>query len=148
TIARDSAKVEHKRIYSRAHKATIFSAVLPGAGQVYNKKYWKVPIIYAALGGMGYLFYINNYDYNYYRTNLAAKYDNDSSTNNETPYSTDQLIELKKSYKKNRDLAIIGGSLVYLINIIDANVDAHLATFDVSDDLSMKLSPCTFHTGR
>jgi hypothetical protein len=147
TIATDSGHVDKNRIYSRARKATILSAVLPGAGQVYNRKYWKVPIIYAGLAGFGYMFYFNNTEYQYFSTNLSAENDKDPHTVNKSGYSSEQLIDLKRDYKRLRDLAIIGGAAVYLLNLIDANVDAHLATFDVSDDLSLKLSPCTFLSG-
>lgn len=140
----DSAKIKKavkKAIYSSARKATIMSAILPGAGQVYNKKYWKVPVIYAALGGLGYWGINNHIQYKYYSNNLAAMYDNDTNTNNTTPYTADQLVIQKNYYKKYRDIAIMFGALVYAVNIIDANVDAHLKTFDISDDLSMKIKP-------
>lgn len=136
-------KAVNKAIYSNARKATIMSAVLPGLGQIYNKKYWKTPIIYAALGGIAYWGINNHNQYKYYSKNLSALYDNDANTLNETPYTSDQLITQKRYYKKFRDMAIMVGGLVYLVNIIDANVDAHLKTFDVSDDLSLQIKPYT-----
>lgn len=140
----DSAQVEgvkdKKSVYSRARKATIMSAILPGLGQAYNKKYWKVGVIYAGFGGLGYLFYINNSYYNEYRTALILS--QDSSHNGfASGYSTDQLSKLKAQYRKNRDFTIIGLAAIYLLNIVDANVDAHLKTFDVSDDLSIRVDP-------
>jgi hypothetical protein len=141
TSVADSARAARKRIYSAPRRASILSAVLPGAGQVYNRKYWKVPLIYGALGGLGYMFYVNNDNYNYYRRNLAALSDKDESTENVTPYDSNGLIELKQTYRRYRDFAGFGIILVYLINIVDANVDAHLKTFDVSDDLSLHLEP-------
>ena len=135
-------KPEKKVIYSAARKASIMSAILPGLGQVYNKKYWKIPIIYAGLGGFGYMFLTNNKQYNLYRANVIAYNDDDPSTVPSLPeYSSEQSQVLKLYYRKNRDFAVIGFSLIYLINIIDANVDAHLRTFDVSDDLSIHLDP-------
>lgn len=136
-----SKRAVRKAIYGDARKATIMSACFPGLGQIYNRKYWKAPVIYAALGGLGYWGVTNQIKYKYYSTNLKAIYDNDESTVNLTPYNSDQLITQKKYYQKYRDIAIMGGLLVYLINIIDANVDAHLKTFDVSDDLSLQLNP-------
>ena len=136
-------KAVNKAIYSNARKATIMSAVLPGLGQIYNKKYWKAPIIYAALGGIAYWGINNHNQYKYYSKNLSALHDDDASTLNETPYTSDQLITQKRYYKKFRDMAIMTGGLVYLVNIIDANVDAHLKTFDVSDDLSLQVKPYT-----
>jgi len=72
---------------------------------------------------------------------LRAENDDDPNTLNQTRYSSDQLISQKNYYKKFRDMSIIFGSLVYALNIIDANVDAHLKTFDVSDDLSLQIKP-------
>lgn len=134
-------KAVKKAIYSTARKATIMSTCLPGLGQIYNKKYWKAPIIYAALGGLAYWGISNQVKYKYYSNNLRAEYDNDPNTVNETLYNGSQLITQKKYYEKYRNIAILAGTLVYAINIIDANVDAHLKTFDISDDLSLKIKP-------
>jgi hypothetical protein len=134
-------KAQKKRVYSGPRRATILSAVVPGLGQAYNKKYWKIPVVYGALGGFAYMFAVNNKEYNYYRKNLIAVNDDDSSTTNATPYNSDDLQILKLEYKKYRDFAAIGIGLVYLFNLIDANVDAHLKTFDVSDDLSIEVTP-------
>ncbi len=135
-------KPEKKAIYSSARKASIMSAILPGLGQAYNKKYWKIPIIYAGLGGFGYMFLTNNKQFNLYRANVVAYNDDDSLTLPAMPeFSSEQSQVLKLYYRKNRDFSVIGFSLIYLINIIDANVDAHLKTFDVSDDLSIHLEP-------
>ncbi len=130
-----------KAIYGNARKATIMSACLPGLGQIYNRKYWKAPVIYAALGGLGYWGVTNQIKYKYYSTNLRAANDDDPNTVNSTLYNSDQLITQKKYYQKYRDISIMLGALVYLINIIDANVDAHLRTFDISDDLSLQVNP-------
>ena len=143
TAAVRQSKEVKKAIYGSARKAAIMSACLPGLGQVYNGKraFWKVPLIYAALGGIGYWGINNHIRYKYYSNNLAAIYDNDASTTNTSGYSSDQLETEKKYYKKYRDIAIMVGALVYIINIIDANVEAHLKTFDISDDLSLQLKP-------
>jgi hypothetical protein len=137
----EAKKAVKKAIYGNARKATIMSACLPGLGQLYNKKYWKTPVIYAALGGIGYWGVTNHIKYKYYSDNLKAVYDDDESTVNSTLYSGDQLVTQKKYYQKYRDIAIMVGALVYLVNIIDANVDAHLKTFDISDDLSLQVNP-------
>jgi hypothetical protein len=131
----------NKAIYSKARKATIMSACLPGLGQIYNRKYWKTPVIYVALGGLGYWGLSNQKKYKYYSDNLRYANDDDINTTNVTLYSNDQLIAQKRYYRKFRDMSIMLGALVYVINIIDANVDAHLRTFDVSDDLSLQLKP-------
>lgn len=132
-----------KKVYSRPRRAAVMSAVVPGLGQAYNKKYWKIPIIYAGLGGLGYLFIQNQKEFDYYRINLKAEYDTDANTKNETGLSGDALLEQKTTYRRRRDLTGVGLGLVYILNIIDANIDAHLKTFDVSDNLSLKISPNT-----
>lgn len=137
------AKLSKKQIYGGPRKATIMSAILPGLGQIYNHKVWKVPVIYAGLGGFGYFFYTNNSLYNDYRNALilSQKNTNGTAIAENRVYTTDQLQSQKLYYKKYRDFAIIGMGIIYLINIVDANVDAHLNTFDVSDDLSLQISP-------
>ena len=139
----DSAKVklDKKKVYSTARKATIMSAILPGLGQVYNNKYWKVPIVYAGLAGFGYMFWFNNDQYNVARKYLKAEYDSDTATVNDSGLSGTQLLTYKGKYRKRRDIGAIGILAVYVLNIIDANVDAHLRTFDVSDDLSIQIRP-------
>jgi hypothetical protein len=141
----DTVKVDKKKnnkaIYGEARKATIMSAIVPGLGQAYNRKWWKVPIVYAGLGGFGYLFYTNQQNFAFYGKNLKAENDGDPNTINETKYSSEQLLSLKNDYRKYRDLGVIGCAIIYVFNIIDANVDAHLKTFDVSDDLSLELKP-------
>lgn len=137
------AKKEVKKaIYGKARTAAIMSAVIPGAGQAYNKDYWKMPLVYAALGGLGYWAYNNNKEYKYYSNNLRAMYDDDPNTINTSQYKdASQLITQKNQYKKSRDLALILCGVAYALNIIDANVSAHLKTFDVSDDLSLQFKP-------
>lgn len=137
----NNAKALRKSTYSIPRRVTLMSAVLPGLGQGYNKHYWKIPVIYAGLGGFAYLFVTNNREYNYYRTNLRAIYDDDPATVNSTGYSEENVQLQKVTYRRRRDLAGVGIAAVYVLNLIDANVSAHLKTFDVSDDLSLQLRP-------
>lgn len=134
-------KVSKKATYGRARTAAIMSAVFPGLGQIYNKKYWKAPIVYGALAGFGYLLISNQTQLDYYGTNLHNETDGDPNTINETKYNSDQLYLLKTESRSGRDVGIIGCLITYLVNIVDANVDAHLKTFDVSDNLSMRIKP-------
>jgi hypothetical protein len=124
-------------------KATILSAILPGAGQFYNKKYWKIPVLYTGLAAIGYAVDFNQDRYTTYRNALKIRTDGDASTTDdfEGVYSEENLRTLKDFYRRNRDLSIIIGGIVYVLNILDAHIDAHLFYFDVSDDLSMKISP-------
>jgi hypothetical protein len=136
--------VDSTAIVHSVKKATILSAILPGAGQVYNRKAWKVPIIYAAFAGMGYLIKTNNDNFHKYNDALIARQDNDPNTVDtqfQNVYTDENLNSLQAYYRKNRDLSIIVTALIYVLNIVDAHVDAHLYSFDVGDNLSFKLDP-------
>ncbi len=130
-------------IYSHSpKKAAIMSAILPGLGQVYNKKYWKAPIIYAGFGVLTYNIIKNNKGYIEFRDAYRARVDSDPNNNNIKPeYTTDNLRVIKNLYWKNRDLMIILTATLYALNILDATVDAHFFTYDISDDLSLNISP-------
>jgi len=123
-------------------KAALMSAACPGLGQIYNKKYWKLPIIYVGLGALAYSINYNNTRYKQYLYDLKDSYDNTYTG----LYSTDQLNSLQHYYHRYRDLSVIGAAALYLINIVDASVDAHLFTFDVSEDLSFQLHPTFINT--
>ncbi len=125
------------------HKATIYSAILPGLGQAYNKKYWKIPVIYGLTGVLTYFAVDNNKEYIVYKDAYKWRLDDNSATVDkfEGIYSDEDLRILKNYYRRNRDLSFIGMGVVYLLNVVDAAVDAHLFYFDVSDDLSLKVQP-------
>ncbi len=118
-------------------KAALMSAACPGLGQIYNKKYWKLPIIYVGFGALAYSITFNQTKYKKYLFDLKDSYDNTYTG----VYSKDQLNTLQHYYHRYRDLSVIGAAALYLLNIVDANVDAHLFTFDVSEDLSFRLHP-------
>ncbi len=124
-------------------KASVYSAILPGAGQVYNRKYWKVPVIYAAFAGLGYLAKWNDDRYDTYRTAYRFRVDGNPETVDgfTEVYSDNDLKLLRDYYRRNRDLSLIFAGLVYVLNIVDASVDAHLFYFDVSDNLSLNITP-------
>jgi len=123
-------------------KAAFYSAVVPGLGQIYNKKYWKVPVIY---GGMtvGVLFYLNaDKDYNRfrdaYKRRLSGFTDDEFyGDGNEPQISNARLIDAQRSAQKNKDYSAIAVLVVYMLNIIDANVDAHLQQYDINENLSV-----------
>ncbi len=117
-------------------KAAFYSAVLPGLGQIYNRQYWKIPIVYGAIGAGIYFYTVNNNEYNRFRT---AYFDRQNGLPDEFPvYSDDVLIEAQKYYRRQRDTALMLSILAYVLNIVDANVSAHLKQWNVSDDLSLK----------
>ena len=138
-VKTDSARVHSPKL------ATIFSAVLPGAGQVYNRKYWKVPIVYAGLGISAYFFTENNREYQKTRKALAARLDENPETVDDVfidpRYTNALLADRKDYYRRNRDLSAIIGVLIYVANIIDATVDAHMINFNVDDNLSLNITP-------
>ncbi|MCX7550036.1 DUF5683 domain-containing protein [Xanthomarina sp. F2636L] len=119
-------------------RAAFYSAVLPGLGQAYNKKYWKIPIVYAGLG-VGLYFYIdNNKEYNRYRDaykRRLAGFEDDEFFGTVT---TDGLQEAQKNFGRNREISLLVTIAIYALNIIDANVDAHLLQYNVDDNLSLK----------
>ncbi|MFM1874815.1 MAG: hypothetical protein RL266_552 [Bacteroidota bacterium] len=124
-------------------KATIMSAALPGLGQIYNGKWWKVPIIYGGFGGLIYSSVFNDLKCQTYRDAYLLRVDDDPNTIDQFAgrYSDANLRELVDFYQRNRDISLIFTGVLYALNIIDAVVDAHLKDFDVSDDLSMSVRP-------
>jgi hypothetical protein len=123
-------------------KAALMSAIVPGLGQIYNRKYWKLAIIYPAMGGIVYGFTFNQINYKVYRDALRIRYDGDPNTIDQfSLYSDDRIVTMKNYYQRYRDLCVIGFAAVYLLQVIDAAVDAHLYYFDVGPDLSLQWSP-------
>jgi hypothetical protein len=122
-------------------KATLMSVALPGLGQIYNKKYWKVPIIYGGFAAAGWYLNDNIKQINLYKDAFIAETDGDPNTENGTGFTTPQLEDLISQYKTWRDLSYIAIAAIYVLNIIDANVDAHLFYFDVGEDLTMNIQP-------
>ncbi len=126
-------------------RAAFFSAVLPGLGQAYNGKYWKIPIAYGGLGVGVYFYLKNDEQYDRYRSiykrRLAGFTDDEFTTPTGTQRVTnDGLIRAQRFYQRNKEISILVIVGVYALNIIDANVDAHLQQFNVSEDLSLRPS--------
>ncbi len=118
-------------------KAAFYSAVLPGLGQVYNKKYWKIPIIYAGMATGVYFYKQQDDEYKRFRDaykRRLAGYSDDEFQG----ISDDRLINAQKSAQKNKGLSVIVTVAFYLLNVVDANVDAHLKQYEVSEDLSFE----------
>lgn len=118
-------------------KAAFYSAVVPGLGQVYNKKYWKIPIIYAGMAAGVYFYKQQDDEYDRFRDaykRRLAGYDDDEFQG----ISDDRLINAQKSAQKNKSISIIVTVAFYLLNVVDANVDAHLRQYEVSEDLSLQ----------
>lgn len=143
-------------------------AIIPGVGQIYNRDYWKLPIVYAAILGGGYTVYLNNLKYHDYLKAYESFYDlekassgygqllpgltTDSSRvvlvrnllatkSSEYKLTYNAISKGKDYWRRNRNLAVIATGLIYSLSIIEANVAAHLKSFDISDDLSLKVAP-------
>jgi len=118
-------------------KAAFYSAILPGLGQAYNKKYWKIPIVYGAIGVSLYYYIDSNKSYHQYRD--AYKRRLEGFTDDKFNYLDDsRLISAQKFYQRNRDLSALFVVGFYVLNIIDANVDAALIQFNVNENLSVR----------
>ncbi len=166
-VPKDSLKISvlpQKKVLS-PKKASIYAALFPGLGQVYNGKYWKLPIVYGGYAGLIYLLGWNNNNYNdyfdAYRTiaryttvEQMSKADKDYLNNlfkipywdlniNPSHFSTfqSQLKSGKDFYRRNRDLSIIAIAALHVLSIIDASVDANLSDFEINDNLSMHIEP-------
>ncbi len=123
-------------------RAAMLSATLPGFGQIYNKQYWKVPIIYAGFGALVYFIDMNTGYYQTYRTAYFYRVDENPHTTDHFPnYSTDVLHRAMNHYRRNLELNYVLVAALYILNILDASVDAHLMDFDISEDLTMNITP-------
>lgn len=128
-------------------KAAFYSAVLPGLGQAYNKKYWKIPIVYVAIGTGVYFYLNNNKEYNRYRdayksrlagfTNDEFYLDGQGNQLSTPRVSDDGLLRAQKLFRRNKELSLLVTIGIYALNIIDANVDAHLLQYNVDENLSL-----------
>lgn len=151
-IEKDSTVVTQKIVYFQGidplspSRAAFYSAVLPGLGQVYNKKYWKVPIVWAAIGTGVYFYVDNDKEYNRYRTAFklrkAGLQDEFTQEDGTVLISEDGLIRAQEVLKKNRDLSLFITIGLYALNILEANVDAHLP--DKALDKTLSFHPSFF----
>ncbi|HVM89649.1 MAG TPA: DUF5683 domain-containing protein [Puia sp.] len=160
-IGGDTIRVQKDTLAKKKHdpnKATLYSAVLPGLGQIYNKKYWKLPLVYAAVGIPVYTFFYNKSWYNKTRYALAVvangSYNNTDSMNRVDPNllyfvqiqdGTD-LIKYRDQFRKDEDYSVLFFLLFYALQIVDATVDAHLKEFNVNNDLSFHIKPNAYAT--
>lgn len=171
-VANDSIKtpvpVESPKLSPK--KASIYAALFPGLGQIYNRKYWKLPIVYGGYVGLIYIFGWNNNNYNDYAqayrtiapfsstTNMPAAdkqylidFIKNPSINLDNPshfsYAVTSLKGGKDFFRRNRDLTIIAIAALHILSIIDASVDANLFDFDISNDLTLKVQPAPVDLG-
>ncbi len=132
-----------------AKRSAYYSLVLPGAGQINNKDYWKVPLVYVAMGAGVYFIVTNNNSYNDARREYAFRLDNPNGVLNEDKYggfNTTQVGQDRDYYKRFLDISVIATVAIYGLQVMEANVSAHLKGFDVSDDISMQIRPSAMPT--
>jgi hypothetical protein len=153
---KSSAEIKKDSIaknYKDPHKAALYSAILPGAGQVYNGKYWKVPIVYLALGIPAYAYFYNKSWYEKCQYALAIAVNGSKGDSLDAvdpqlkslaaqgPSSANYIINYRNEFRKNQDYSALFFLLFWGLNVVDATVDAHLHGFNVSSDLSFKIKP-------
>jgi len=136
----DSAIQEEVKKDRTPHKAAMYSALIPGLGQIYNKKYWKLPIIYGATGMLIYYFDYNNNQYNDLTTAYVRMFSGEI-TEYQGVTDINIISRAKDEARRNRDLNVISLAAIYLLNIVDATVDAHLFDYEINDDLSLNVQP-------
>lgn len=133
-------------------KAAFYSAVLPGLGQIYNKSYWKAPLVWGIMGGSIYAYSWNNTNYKRFRTAFKRRqagftddefYDLDGNNPTGAPPDLDlgDLENQQERFQEDRDLWLVVNIAMYALNIVDANVDAHLKQFNIDDNLSLDFEP-------
>ena len=149
SLAVTPTKKKKSGLFSRGgprspRKALLLSLIIPGGGQFYNKRYWKVPIVYAAVGGMIYLVDQNTKDYKFVRDEYIKRVDGDPETVDffeQYNWTDADIKNLRDQYNKNKELAYIGLVAVHLLSAVEAFVDAHLRDFEINEDLGLRLEP-------
>tara|TARA_Y100000034_G_scaffold100570_1_gene124098 strand:+ start:26078 stop:26620 length:543 start_codon:yes stop_codon:yes gene_type:complete len=150
----DSVKTKNRRAKKRAlkntytynplapSKAAFYSAIFPGMGQIYNKKYWKAPIVWGALAIPTYFYLDNNREYKRFRTafklRTAGLQDEFTLDDGSVTVSLETLERAQEQLRQNRDLSILSGVILYILQIVEASVNAHLIQFNTSDALTLR----------
>lgn len=140
---KSNAQVFERDSLHSSRKATVYSAIIPGLGQAYNEKYWKIGVIYAGIGGLGAMYATNSREFRRYQNAYVLRIDGDTNTvDNLFPDLSDNSVRsFRDFHRRNRDIAILGFIGIYALQMIDANVDAHLREFRINEELSLKWSP-------
>jgi hypothetical protein len=128
-------------------KAGLYSAIIPGSGQLYNRQYWKLPIVAAIVGGTGYMIVNNNEQYRKWRRIYVGRIDLDPNTRDDEKYSTESIKQLQDEAKRKLDMSVLYAALGYMVQVMDAVASAHLKNFDISRDISMQFKPMVHPNG-
>ncbi len=138
-VVKDSARLA---VEAMPRIAARRSAILPGLGQIYNKRWWKVPLVYGGFVGIGLVYEFNQRQYKIFLTEAQYRQEDPEKANPAWKVYTDEgIIGIKDDYRRTRDLSILAGVAFYAVQIIDAYIDAKFFRFDVSNDLSIKVDP-------
>lgn len=139
TIESVDDSIQKSISFKNPTQAALYSAMLPGLGQYYNKKYWKIPVVWGLIGtGAGFIGYYQNL-YSQWRTAYLAELRGEEHEFSQYPQITlERLAKSQDEYRRNRDYAIVLTILAYALNIVDAAVDAHLSPFENDNDLSFQ----------
>jgi len=123
-------------------KAGLYAALLPGMGQIYNRQYWKLPLVYGGLAMAGYMVAYNSKEYNTYRKAYIGRINNPNPTDEfVTVYNQEQLKFIQDEKNRSLNMSVLFASVGYLVQILDAITAAHLRNFDISRDISMQMRP-------
>ena len=129
-------------------KSGLYSALVPGLGQLYNRQYWKVPVVYVGIGVAGYFIINNENNYQSFRKAYIGRINNNNPTDKYVGiYTQDQLQQLQNDYSKYLDLTVLLSALGYTLQVLDAITAAHLKNFDISRDISMHMVPVATPNG-
>jgi len=148
-LATEDSSKKHKVFQPNPKRSGLYSAIFPGLGQLYNRQYWKIPVVYGVLGVAGYFLVSNQSKYQEYRKAYIGRLSGDlrNETDNTRFYDTSQLKILQDGYKRFFDITVLLTGVGYTLQIIDAVVFAHLKNFDVSRDISMRMRPLAMPNG-
>ncbi len=147
-VVYDSLKVALLPFQPNPKKSALYSAILPGAGQLYNRQYWKVPVVYAGVAVAAYFLIDNSREYQRFRRGYIARINNANVQDEFTDkYSGAQLQVLQNAYRKYLDMTILFTGLGYTLQVLDALTFAHLKNFDVSKNISMRMRPVAMPAG-
>ncbi|PZF73545.1 DUF5683 domain-containing protein [Taibaiella soli] len=134
-----AAELKNEPFQPNPKKSGLYSSILPGAGQLYNRQYWKIPIIYVGVGVAGYFIVDNLKNYRNYRKIYIARLQGDHSDG--LPYSDADIKTLQDAYSKYLNMTVLFTAVGYALQIVDAITFAHLKNFDISRDISMRMVP-------
>lgn len=151
TLSQAPVKKSKTKHNYRPGRAALLSTVLPGAGQFYNRRYWKPPILYAGAAALIYWINFNSTEYNRFNKAYASRisFRADTTQDARQPgefenFSDNQLKVYRDSYRRDIEFSIIITTAVYALNIVDAYVDAHLRQFDINEDISLSVQPLLY----